>query len=495
MSSFVRCHSDGVYSEVYVRDDRIVKLSNIPFANAVEDGDSFIDKNSVREAAILNVLGAHPHIVTAKDITFRPYRRGARLSSPRKGERPHLGIEMEKGLLIHIPVKERHSSQVKVARIARFVAEIGSALAYAHAADICHRDIKPANVIRSGTNGSYILIDWGLAGLGSSDRESRTSSYVSRWYRSPELLDRKAQASDHRKADVWAFGVCLLEMFFSPRFLFMSKARSQLKVARGLARQKSVDLCLLFRGMSHELGDLLNRIFDVDPERRPVFDVILEDPFVLRHAPSPAPAPPLYGGSPCARDVEVFSPCEGGSSSVSLSNRQCLFRWLTNAYVFARPDIRSRSLFSAFHLCDVYVERTNSKGKMKEAYFLVGCASLALASALFDSWPLSNPDFCWLAEEEFSLRAFEQAVLSIAYTLHWNLYPNDDLYTKWRASLSTPTPSLSAIWRMTETLSKPENFGKSPSELIHLFEARTKKLSTKPGQGPPTIPKVFLSKE
>ena len=154
MSSLVRCNSDGVYSEVYVRDDRIVKLSNIPFANAVEDGDSFIDKNSVREAAILNVLGAHPHIVTAKDITFRPYRRGARLSSPRKGERPHLGIEMEKGLLIHIPVKERHSSQVKVARIARFVAEIGSALAYAHAADICNRDIKPANSIRSVSNWS-----------------------------------------------------------------------------------------------------------------------------------------------------------------------------------------------------------------------------------------------------------------------------------------------------------------------------------------------------
>ena len=117
---------------------------------------------------------------------------------------------------------------------------------------------------------------------------------------------------------------------------------------------------------------------------------------------------PSIESLPWARDVEVFFHAKS-SSKVSLSNRRRLFRWMAKVYAFTHPYIRSRSLFSAFHLCDAYVERSNSGGNMEETYFLVGCASLALASALFDSWPLSNSDFCWIAFEEFSLTEFEQA--------------------------------------------------------------------------------------
>ena len=153
MDDFILCKTNGVYSALYRRGNSVIKLSDVPFANSVEDTESAVDKTSAREAAVLNVLGGHPHIVTTKEVTLRPFRRGRRLSSPQRGNRPHLGIEMERGLPVRVP--QGRAPPAKVSRIARFVVEIGSGLAYAHDANICHRDIKPDN--RSTVTHRWVL--------------------------------------------------------------------------------------------------------------------------------------------------------------------------------------------------------------------------------------------------------------------------------------------------------------------------------------------------
>jgi serine/threonine protein kinase len=101
---------------------------------------------------------------------------------------------------------------IPFANAAVWVADLASALAYAHRAGIIHGDVKPGN-IRITENDQVKLIDFGVARFASqlsgSDRVLGTPAYLS-----PEQIEGRKQDG---RSDLFSLGVVLYEMITGMR--------------------------------------------------------------------------------------------------------------------------------------------------------------------------------------------------------------------------------------------------------------------------------------
>jgi serine/threonine protein kinase/Tol biopolymer transport system component len=193
--------------EVYRAHDtrlrRDVALKVLPAAFA-QDPDRMA--RFAREAQMLAALN-HPHIAAIYGLEESD---GARALVMELVEGPTLGERIAAG---PIPIEEA----LPIAR------EIAEALEYAHERGIIHRDLKPAN-IKLTANGHVKVLDFGLAKAMAND--SAPADPAS----SPTLTMRATVAGiilgtagymapeqargtpADKRADIWSFGVVLLEM-------------------------------------------------------------------------------------------------------------------------------------------------------------------------------------------------------------------------------------------------------------------------------------------
>jgi len=163
-----------------------------------------------REAAILQLLGRHPHVCTCHEVGM-------------DSGRPYLVLELHEGGTL----KELIAARAPLARLVELLAQTARALHFAHEAGVVHRDVKPGNVLIDA-QGRAVVSDFGVASVAlDTQRLTLTGSIVGTpLYMSPEQAGGDGKVD--RRADVYGLGVILHEVLTGEP-IFRSKGISLLR--------------------------------------------------------------------------------------------------------------------------------------------------------------------------------------------------------------------------------------------------------------------------
>ncbi|KAL4819456.1 kinase-like domain-containing protein [Aspergillus spinulosporus] len=145
--------------------------------------------------------------------------------------------------------------------VREFMLQLVSAVEFMHANGLYHRDIKPENIFLT-QDGSMKLGDLGLATREAWCYESCVGSDR---YMAPEQYDSANNGYSPAKADIWAIGICLLNVLFA-RNPFATPTESDILFADYVRDRQS--LFDIFPNMSQDTFEILRISMALDPEKR-----------------------------------------------------------------------------------------------------------------------------------------------------------------------------------------------------------------------------------
>ncbi|KAL7626728.1 cAMP-dependent protein kinase catalytic subunit [Parahypoxylon ruwenzoriense] len=145
--------------------------------------------------------------------------------------------------------------------VRRFMLELVDAVSYMHSKDIYHRDIKPENIFLN-ESGSMKLGDFGLA---TTDRWSFETTVGSDRYMSPEQYDSAGAGYSPAQADIWAIGICLLNILFSRNPFTTPTEADPLFLDFSRDKQSLFDV---FPTMSQDTYEVIVECMNLDPSKR-----------------------------------------------------------------------------------------------------------------------------------------------------------------------------------------------------------------------------------
>lgn len=143
---------------------------------------------------------------------------------------------------------------------------IAAALAELHKSGIIHRDVKPSNVfLRGGELASPVLLDLGIARHQGLAALTRTGSALGTpQYMAPEQISDATSVGP--ATDVYALGSVIFECL-AGRPVFLGE--SAVAVLAKVLMEAPPALAAVCPGVSGALSDLVGRMLDKDPRRRP----------------------------------------------------------------------------------------------------------------------------------------------------------------------------------------------------------------------------------
>lgn len=253
-------------------------------------------KRAIRELKFMNYFKGHKNIINLLDLDI-------------VSEKPYDGLYCYQELIDYDLARVIHSSvQLSEFHIKSFLYQILCGLKYIHSADVIHRDLKPGNILCT-IHGNLKICDFGLArGVSPQFFQGRTVSHITnyvatRWYRAPELI---LSHKNYSKAiDMWAVG-CILAEFYGRKPIFMGQdslhqVSEIVKVLGTPSREdvikygssraweffsppkpqyKKIPWCNIYPFASEKAFNLLDKLLDWDPDRRPTVEEAIEQPFV-----------------------------------------------------------------------------------------------------------------------------------------------------------------------------------------------------------------------
>ncbi|PHH62412.1 hypothetical protein CDD81_7131 [Ophiocordyceps australis] len=153
----------------------------------------------------------------------------------------------------HGPLQTEHVRQ--------FMLQLVDAVEFIHSKGIYHRDIKPENIFLA-QDGSLKLGDFGLA---TTDKWSFEMMVGSDRYMAPEQFDSAGAGYSPSAADIWAIGICLLNILFS-RNPFTTPTESD-PLFLDFSRDKQ-SLFDVFPAMSQDTYEVIVQCMSLDPRKR-----------------------------------------------------------------------------------------------------------------------------------------------------------------------------------------------------------------------------------
>lgn len=214
---------------------------------ADEAGFEFAIDDKSEELMLHRRLGRHPNIVSLLDSFETDAHLYIVLEYCHQGDL-YEAIRVDQG-----PLETEH--------VRRFMLELVDAVAYSHSKGIYHRDIKPENIFLS-KDGSMKLGDWGLA---TTDKWTYETSVGSDRYMSPEQYDSAGAGYSPAQADIWAIGICLLNILFSRNPFTAPTEADPLFLDFSRDKQSLFDV---FPSMSQDTYEVIVECMSMDPRKR-----------------------------------------------------------------------------------------------------------------------------------------------------------------------------------------------------------------------------------
>ncbi|MBL8940001.1 MAG: serine/threonine protein kinase [Archangium sp.] len=257
----VRRLGEGGMGEVYVgRHTRLgrevaIKVLRDEYASMPDVVQRFF-----QEARVVNELG-HPNTVEILDFVEEPGR-------------VYLVMELLEGRTI--AELDQQEGPLRVARIAKLLAQACGALEAAHRLGVIHRDIKPENLFVL-TNETVKVLDFGVARRLTGAPQTQAGLVLGTpFYMAPEQAAGRAVDA---RADVYALGVTLYELLSRDSMSTVTTPQRLLRAASG-------------EPVPQALTTLVASMLSLDPSQRPAsveqVRAVLEQ---LAAAPPPALAP------------------------------------------------------------------------------------------------------------------------------------------------------------------------------------------------------------
>jgi len=206
-----------------------------------------VDEHS-EELAVHSRIGFHPNIVNL-------------ISSFETSRHSYLALEYCPNGDLYEAIRAG-KGPLETEHVRDFMLQLVSAVEYMHGKGIYHRDIKPENIFLS-QNGSMKLGDFGLATFENWSTEYGVGSDR---YMAPEQFEASAgNGYSPAAADIWAIGVCLLNVLFG-RNPFATPTQSDPLFSDYVRDRQS--LFDVFPNMSEDTFNVLMHCMTLDPTRR-----------------------------------------------------------------------------------------------------------------------------------------------------------------------------------------------------------------------------------
>lgn len=224
-----------------IRTDALVAVKCIPKAtNAANE--------AYQELQYQAALATHPNIVNLLD-SFEDAAASYIVMEYCADGDMYEAINSGRGPSDHLGIKS-------------FMLQLISAVQHMHSKGIYHRDIKPENIFLA-EDGSCKLGDFGLATHLAWCDESNIGSER---YMSPEQYNTAASGFySPEKADLWALGICLLNVLFHKSPFVVPSEEDKLFKDYAQDRESLYDV---FPTMSPETFEALSHVLQADPSKR-----------------------------------------------------------------------------------------------------------------------------------------------------------------------------------------------------------------------------------